>query len=288
MITVTAKQFLAPGEALAGENEAVVGQNNTTVNKYFKAAGSAYCGFLLWYCDKQSGAGVFTGCANPAYVPTFKDFCRKHFPIVSGGEAREGDLAAYSDQHVFAIKKRLSGSTVITFEGNTTVYKTIAEAEKSAAGTGAYEGIGYKKRVLTAAYTVYRPPYAASDGDREPPPAPAPEPVKTREDYVKDWQRWLGVDPDGQPGDKTMEANFARMFAALVKAHPARQGDKGDYVQCIQGMLYAAGYDPGGLDGDFGPGMRKAVEAFQGAKSLNVDGAAGADTVAALIAEAGK
>ncbi len=231
---------------------------------------------------------MFTGCTNPAYVPTFKDFCRKHFPVVPGGEAREGDLVAYSDQHVFAIKKRLSGSTVITFEGNTTVYKTIAEAEKSAAGTGAYEGIGYKKRTITAAFTVYRPPYAASAGDKEPPPAPAPEPEKTREDYVKDWQRWLGVDPDGQPGDETMAANMKRMFVSLIKAHPAKAGDKGDYVKCIQGMLYAAGYDPGGLDGVFGAGMKKAVEAFQRDHCSDVDGVSGSETVAALIAEASK
>ncbi len=124
---------------------------------------------------------------------------------------------------------------------------------------------------------------SSSGGGKE--PAPTPESVKDLTEYVKDWQRWLAVDPDGDPGTKTEDANFQRIFVALVKAHPAKIGDKGDYVRCIQGLLYAAGYDPNGFDGEFGAGMETAVKAFQKDHGLGADGEVGADTLAALIEE---
>jgi peptidoglycan hydrolase-like protein with peptidoglycan-binding domain len=55
-------------------------------------------------------------------------------------------------------------------------------------------------------------------------------------------------------------------------------------VYVLQGLLYAAGYDPGGLDGTFGTNTLAAVKKFQAAKGLTVDGEAGADTFGALLA----
>ena len=125
---------------------------------------------------------------------------------------------------------------------------------------------------------------SSSGGGKEPAPTPEPEPAPVDpKQFVKDWQQWLGVDPDGDPGAKTQEANFARMFASLVKAYPVKVGYKGDYVKCIQGLLYAAGYDAGGLDGSFGSGMKKAVAAFQKEHGLDDDGEVGSDTLAALL-----
>lgn len=254
---VTAKQFLAPGEALAGQNEAVVGQNNTDVNKFFSAVGSAYCGFLLWYCDKKSGAGVFNGCANPAYVPTFKAFCRAHYKTVANNQAQEGDLCAYKDQHVFAIKERISGTTVITFEGNSTVYKTIAEAKASSAGTGAYEGIGYKKRVLDGNYTVYRPNFAASDGTT---PTPA-----------------SGDDHENHVG-----------AACTVSLALCKSGSSGPMVKTIQRILYSYGYKgadgkPIAVDGEYGTNTVYAVKTLQAKLGVAVDGQVGKDTWAAML-----
>lgn len=278
---VTARQFLAPGEALAGENEAVVGQNNTSVNKYWNAPGQPYCGFTLWMCDKESGAGIFNGCANPAYVPTFKEFCRKHMTVVPNSTAQEGDLCAYKDQHVFAIKERISGTTVITFEGNSTVYKTIAEARASSAGSGAYEGIGYKKRVLDVNYTVYRPNFAASSGGSTPTPTPAPRtPDKTK---VKDWQKFLGVAQDADPGKDTEMAALKKMLLAMLTKYPLRQGASGDAVKVLQGLLYAAAYDPDGLDGSYGPGCAAAVREFEKDVGQTQDGSAGVKVVSALL-----
>ena len=50
----------------------------------------------------------------------------------------------------------------------------------------------------------------------------------------------------------------------------------------IQKALKAAGFDPKGIDNVFGTDTLKAVEAFQQAHDLVVDGEVGNDTAAAL------
>ena len=61
-----------------------------------------------------------------------------------------------------------------------------------------------------------------------------------------------------------------------------RQGDKGDDVKALQTALEAQGFDPGGLDGSYGPRTLAAVKSFQEARGLAVDGAAGPLTLGAL------
>ncbi len=56
----------------------------------------------------------------------------------------------------------------------------------------------------------------------------------------------------------------------------------GPKVGQIQKALKAAGFDPNGIDSIFGPGTFKAVEAFQQANDLVVDGEVGRDTAKAL------
>ena len=176
-----------------------------------------------------------------------------------------GDQVFFGDFEHTGLVVGVTSTTITTVEGNSgdaVKQHTYSRSDSYIAGYG-------------------HPLYDGDDGGKE--PAPAPDPAKTTADYVKDWQRWLGVDADGDPGPKTNEANIQRMFVALVKAHPARIGDTGDYIQCIQGLLYAAGYDAGGFDGQFGPGMEKAVKACQKDHSLDADSEAGADTLAALM-----
>jgi peptidoglycan hydrolase-like protein with peptidoglycan-binding domain len=66
--------------------------------------------------------------------------------------------------------------------------------------------------------------------------------------------------------------------------HPPtlKQGSKGDAVRALQNALKARGYDPGEVDGDFGPATTKAVKEFQGDYDLDVDGIAGPNTWNAL------
>lgn len=64
-----------------------------------------------------------------------------------------------------------------------------------------------------------------------------------------------------------------------------RVGSSGDSVRGLQRRLLQAGFDPGGVDGQFGRNTRTAVEHFQAAKGLTVDGIAGSDTMRAFAGE---
>jgi putative chitinase len=66
-----------------------------------------------------------------------------------------------------------------------------------------------------------------------------------------------------------------------------RQGSSGPDVQDLQQKLKDLGFDPNGVDGNFGPGTKVAVIAFQQSKGLSADGVAGPTTLAALQAAAG-
>ncbi len=61
-----------------------------------------------------------------------------------------------------------------------------------------------------------------------------------------------------------------------------KQGDSGAAVIALQNALVKRGFNPGGVDGDFGPGTAAAVRAFQRSAGLTPDGMAGPDTVSAL------
>lgn len=61
-----------------------------------------------------------------------------------------------------------------------------------------------------------------------------------------------------------------------------QRGSSGPDVQAVQQRLSDLGFDPNGIDGNFGPGTEKAVRAFQQANGLNVDGKVGPNTLAAL------
>jgi peptidoglycan hydrolase-like protein with peptidoglycan-binding domain len=62
------------------------------------------------------------------------------------------------------------------------------------------------------------------------------------------------------------------------------RGASGSEVSKLQQALVRAGYDTGGVDGDFGPTTRAALETFQREHNLPVDGVAGPDTWKALTA----
>lgn len=61
-----------------------------------------------------------------------------------------------------------------------------------------------------------------------------------------------------------------------------RLNSSGTAVRDLQNKLQAAGFDPGPIDGKFGPATRKALIAFQESKGLSADGIAGPTTMQAL------
>lgn len=65
-------------------------------------------------------------------------------------------------------------------------------------------------------------------------------------------------------------------------------GSSGNDVRALQESLARAGYSPGTADGKFGQGTKRAVEAFQQAQNLVVDGKAGSATLSALQAWSGQ
>ena len=61
-----------------------------------------------------------------------------------------------------------------------------------------------------------------------------------------------------------------------------RQGATGAAVKRLQNLLISAGFNPGKVDGIFGPLTRGAVLAFQGSRNLVQDGIVGIKTWTAL------
>ncbi|HIV29976.1 MAG TPA: peptidoglycan-binding protein [Candidatus Pullichristensenella excrementipullorum] len=62
-----------------------------------------------------------------------------------------------------------------------------------------------------------------------------------------------------------------------------RDGDEGKDVEDLQRRLKAAGYDPGDVDGEYGPNTEAAVRALQKDAGILVDGEFGPDSYAALL-----
>jgi hypothetical protein len=90
---------------------------------------------------------------------------------------------------------------------------------------------------------------------------------------VQRFQLRAGLVPDGVVGAETR--------ATLAAAQAGRSLD----VRTIQRRLRASGQDPGPIDGRYGPLTRAAVERFQRAEGLAVDGIVGAQTAKRLLTE---
>ena len=65
-------------------------------------------------------------------------------------------------------------------------------------------------------------------------------------------------------------------------------GSQGEKVEELQKRLQALGYYTGEIDGQFGPGTREAVVAFQKNNGLDADGLAGTETLKVLYSQEAK
>jgi hypothetical protein len=70
----------------------------------------------------------------------------------------------------------------------------------------------------------------------------------------------------------------------VLPTQALKSGDSGVQVKRLQQALAAVGYSPGKVDGHYGPATKTALEKFQKAKKLTVDGILGPKTLAALTA----
>ena len=71
-----------------------------------------------------------------------------------------------------------------------------------------------------------------------------------------------------------------------VKLPQLKRGDVGPAVAMLQAALKYHGYDPQGIDGDFGTRTNNMLMAFQSERGLESDGVCGVNTWAALREEA--
>ena len=104
------------------------------------------------------------------------------------------------------------------------------------------------------------------------------------------FQRSRGIDVDGIVGPQTWGTLDGVDASPVAAASPTtggagpllRQGSQGEPVRALQSRLQELGFDPGPIDGDFGPRTLDAVTAFQRARGLEVDGIVGPQTWNAL------
>jgi len=88
------------------------------------------------------------------------------------------------------------------------------------------------------------------------------------------------------PIEETPESETPESETPAAAERPLlRSGSRGSEVEALQRTLQGLGYDLGtsgpngdGIDGQFGPATKRAVEAFQTAQGIGVDGRVGPDT----------
>lgn len=100
---------------------------------------------------------------------------------------------------------------------------------------------------------------------------------------MRAFQQVRGLRTDGVCGLETwsalVEAGYRLGDRFLFLRHPMLRGDD---VATLQGRLGALGFDPGKVDGKFGPLTATALTEFQRNVGLTVDGICGPTTVQAL------
>ena len=245
----TASEVLSKLAALAGEDEAAVGSNNTAVNKFFGAVGQAYCGYSLLYAFTKAGSSLLNG-SGAWNVGSLARFCESKGWRVSSPQA--GDIfvmraGGYENGHTGFVYEVLGNGYFITLEGNYGAVKSTAAEAKN--GTGkTFEGIGYRKAAISGDYKFYRPPYTAA--------AAAP-----------------------------LEKAGA---AVTVSVNTLQSGSAGAQVKTVQRILAAGGFQGADgktvqADGEFGPNTAWAVKAAQGKLGRAMDGVVGKNTWEGLL-----
>ena len=99
------------------------------------------------------------------------------------------------------------------------------------------------------------------------------------EEFSKRWGNQRSASPSPSPSPSpapSLSPSPSRSFL------PLREGAKGAQVKQLQERLQQLGFKPGIPDGDFGPGTKAAVIAFQKSKGLITDGIVGERTWTAL------
>ena len=101
---------------------------------------------------------------------------------------------------------------------------------------------------------------------------------------IREVQREMSLTPTPLPPvPDTVRA--VTEFPAVTAEPALHNGSQGEKVWKLQERLQALGYYEGTVDGQFGPGTREAVIAFQKKNGLDADGFAGEETQKVLYSE---
>jgi peptidoglycan hydrolase-like protein with peptidoglycan-binding domain len=92
----------------------------------------------------------------------------------------------------------------------------------------------------------------------------------------RNWLREAGAELTGRPAPTATYVAGVRQRSILTR------GDQGDDIKALQERLEELKFQPGPIDGIFGPQTADAVMRFQRAASINVDGIVGPQTREAL------
>ena len=90
------------------------------------------------------------------------------------------------------------------------------------------------------------------------------------------------VDAQASAGGSLLGRKLDTTTANLMKAYNDGGKKAMPEIRNLQTALSRLGFDPNGLDGKYGQGTYAAVQAFQKANGLSVDGQAGPDTMSAI------
>jgi peptidoglycan hydrolase-like protein with peptidoglycan-binding domain len=115
----------------------------------------------------------------------------------------------------------------------------------------------------------------------------APGPIDGRygpltTDAVERFQSASGLTADGIVGARMLAALSARPSSGLAPGAGYQQTAGSGRVRALQRRLAGLGFAPGPIDGRYGPLTSQAVERFQSARRLIVNGIVGAHTLRAL------
>ena len=95
---------------------------------------------------------------------------------------------------------------------------------------------------------------------------------------IKEVQREMSLTPTPLPPVPASVMAVTPDPAEPTAPPVLRTGSKGQDVKDLQSRLAGLGYYTGEIDGEFGPGTKEAVTAFQKANGLEADGIVGEET----------
>ena len=101
---------------------------------------------------------------------------------------------------------------------------------------------------------------------------------------IREVRREMSLTPTPLPPvpDSVRDRNIS---TEVTPEPPLHNGSQGEKVWKLQERLKTLGYYEGEVDGQFGPGTREAVIAFQQMNNLDADGLAGEETQRVLYSD---